>query len=143
MSAYSKEDISLFYTEAKQARDRAYCPYSAHPVGVVLIDDLGHKSLGCNTEVAHFKSMCAEAGAISHMIVQGGQKIRDIFIVGPADDPVTPCGDCRQRIREFADDSTGIYCFGSNGIIVKQYTIGDLLPDSFGPENILNRKPQP
>lgn len=137
MTHYTADQIAGFYAEAKQARDRAYCPYSKHPVGAVLMDERGQKHLGCNTETAHFKSSCAEAGAISQMIVQGGRQIRDIFIIGPADDPVTPCGDCRQRIREFADQDTKIHCFGAGGDIKKHYTIEDLLPESFGPENIM------
>lgn len=139
MTQYTKDDIASFYKDAKQARDRAYCPYSNHSVGVVLVDDKEQRHLGCNTEVAHFKSSCAEAGAISQMIVQGGRQIRDIFIVGPAADPVSPCGDCRQRIREFADKETRIHCFGDGGVIKAQYTMEELLPDSFGPENLIGK----
>ncbi|HIP30420.1 MAG TPA: cytidine deaminase, partial [Sulfurospirillum arcachonense] len=92
---------------------------------------------GCNVENAAYPSgSCAEEQAIGNMIVNGGKIIKEILIIGKSDELLTPCGACRQRIREFCDETTKIHiCHISNGL-QKSFTIGTLLPYSFGPENL-------
>ncbi len=75
---------------------------------------------------------CAEANAIGSMITAGGKKIVAIAAVGGTDDieTCTPCGGCRQRILEFADENTRIIVVGE-GDTIDSYTIEELLPASF------------
>ena len=124
---------------AKKMRDNAYCPYSNHPVGAVIVTDKGKVFSGANSETAHYRGICAEGSAISAMTSSGARKIKTLVVIGPKDGKLlcTPCGDCRQRIREFADDETVIYSLWPDGRIGAAHTIDDLLPMSFGPENVL------
>ena len=116
----------------------AYVPHSNHPVGAVIVDGKGDVYTGCNVEVAHYKGICAEGTAITQMVLNGGRKIKDIYVIGPQPEKhlCTPCGDCRQRIREFADTDTRIHCFSKDGQIDKTFTMDELLPCSFGPEHL-------
>ncbi|MCT8467297.1 cytidine deaminase [Chromohalobacter canadensis] len=117
-------------------RDSAYAPYSRHPVGALLVAESGQHYLGCNVESANFKGLCAEAGAISAMIAQGEREIATLYVIGPGEHLCTPCGDCRQRIREFATSATVIVVLDGDGAPLRHYTMEQLLPDSFGPENL-------
>lgn len=117
-------------------RDNAYAPYSNHPVGALLISDSGTVYTGCNVESANYKGLCAEAGAIASMVAHGERGIKSIHVIGPGDELCTPCGDCRQRIREFAAPDTEIVVVSARGLPLKRYDMETLLPDSFGPENL-------
>ncbi|SFT98971.1 cytidine deaminase [Halomonas saccharevitans] len=57
-------------------------------------------------------------------------------MIGPGEHLCTPCGDCRQRIREFATPATRIRVVDAQGRLLRDYTMEALLPDSFGPENL-------
>ena len=119
---------------ASDARDRAYCPYSGYSVGAALVDDLDSVHVGCNVENASYpQGSCAETGAIAAMIAAGGQRIRAIAIVGgkgTSAEFCTPCGGCRQRIAEFADENTRIIVKDDDGEW-HTFSIADLLPSSF------------
>lgn len=92
---------------------------------------------GVNVEIANYKGLCAEAVAIGAMrTMTGADHIRAVAVVGPGDHLCSPCGDCRQRIREFADAATEIHVFNKSGDLLNSYTMEELLPDSFGPENV-------
>lgn len=117
-------------------RDRAYAPYSRHPVGAVVVSESGSRYAGANVEVAHYKGLCAEASAIAAMASAGERRLREVYVIGPGQQLCTPCGDCRQRIREFADEHTRIRVVDAEGNLLKQYTMTELLPDAFGPENL-------
>ncbi|WP_303853903.1 cytidine deaminase [Salinicola salarius] len=121
---------------ALNVRDHAYVPYSDHPVGAVLISESGKTYAGCNVESANYKGLCAEASAIAGLISSGERQIRKIYVIGPGEHLCTPCGDCRQRIREFATPETEIVVLDGDGAPLKHYTMDELLPDSFGPENL-------
>ena len=131
-----KTQLQKLFARAVQTREKAYAPYSNYHVGAALLDDNGHIHDGCNVEVANYKGTCAEGTAIAKMVSEGGHKIKAIAVVGPGDDLCTPCGQCRQLIREFADANTRIFVGDKNGKLVKSYTMKKLLPDSFGPENL-------
>lgn len=120
----------------KTLRSRAYAPYSDHPVAVIVEAASGERFGGTNVEVAHFKSQCAEASAISAMIGAGDHDIKQVWILGPRAIPCAPCGDCRQRLREFGDDATLVYAVDDSGNILLERTLSQLLPDSFGPDNL-------
>ena len=119
---------------ARIVREKAYCPYSKYRVGAALLDENGDVHVGCNVENAAYpQGSCAEVGAIAAMIVAGGKRIVTIAIAGGVEDKTracTPCGGCRQRIHEFADDNTRMVVKDDDGEW-HTYTMDDLLPSSF------------
>ncbi|SDN69977.1 cytidine deaminase [Halomonas shengliensis] len=117
-------------------RGNAYAPYSRHPVGAVVVAESGRHYAGANVEVAHYKGLCAEASAIAAMVGAGERRLREVWVIGPGEHLCTPCGDCRQRIREFADEHTRIRVVDAEGRLLKDYSMEALLPDAFGPENL-------
>ena len=117
-------------------REHAHAPYSRFPVGAALRTTGGATFVGCNVENAAYPlGTCAEAGAIAAMNADGERAIEVIVVVGAGELLATPCGGCRQRIREFATPATVIHVAGPEGVR-RTYTIDELLPDSFGPENL-------
>jgi cytidine deaminase len=126
-------DAELF-AAAEAVRARAYAPYSHFSVGAAILADDGRIYAGCNIENAAYPiGNCAEASAIAAMIAGGGKRIRRLYVTGPGTAPVTPCGGCRQRIREFADLDVVVISHGIEGAPLTQ-TLNQLLPHSFGPE---------
>ncbi len=126
-------DAELF-AAAEAVRARAYAPYSRFQVGVAILADDGRVYTGCNIENAAYPiGNCAEASAIAAMVAGGGKRIRRVYVTGPGSAPVTPCGGCRQRLREFADLDVTVISHGVAGEPLAQ-TLGQLLPHSFGPE---------
>ena len=121
---------------ARVARERAYAPYSRFAVGAALLDELGRLHAGCNIENAAYpQGQCAEATAIGHLVLAGGIRILAAAVVGVADQPVTPCGGCRQRLREFGADDLPVWTADLQRITAR-FTLGQLLPASFGPEHL-------
>ena len=120
----------------RNAMQNAYAPYSNYKVGALIISENGAKHVGCNVENASYpQGQCAESSAISAMIVSGDKYIKQIYIMSEDKAGATPCGGCRQRIREFSDSETLIKLCSSDKT-VKTLSISDLLPHSFGPENL-------
>lgn len=133
----TKINLSALAKQAAAARDSAYCPYSNHPVGVAIVTDTGRVFSGANVEIAHYKGTCAEASAISAMVTAGERTIRTVVVVGPSMEYLcTPCGDCRQRLREFCAPDAEIYSMWKDGRLGARHSMQDLLPLSFGPENL-------
>ena len=129
-------DLQSLFDAAHTARTRAYAPYSRFSVGAALRDADGRIHAGCNVENAAYPvGTCAEAGAIAAMIAAGGRAIHEMLVIGPGPGLVTPCGACRQRIREFATSEAVIHVADDDGVRAR-FTLGALLPDSFGPENL-------
>lgn len=126
-------DDDLF-AAAEAARDKAYAPYSRFSVGAAILAEDGRIYSGCNIENAAYPvGNCAETSAIAAMIAGGAKRIRRIYVTGPGREPVTPCGGCRQRIREFADLDAVVISHGVEGQPL-ECTLAELLPHSFGPE---------
>jgi cytidine deaminase len=124
------------FKRAKAARERAYAPYSKFQVGAAIRTKSGAIFVGGNVENAAYpEGWCAETSAIAAMVQAGEYQIEEIFVIGGGDELCTPCGGCRQRIREFSTDQTKISVCGPDGVR-KVYRIADLLPDSFGPDNL-------
>ena len=122
---------------AIDARKRAYAPYSKFDVGAAIRDETGRIHRGQNIENAAYPNgICAETAAIAAMIDAGGRSITAIAVAG-GDGTVmcTPCGGCRQRIREFASPDTQILIADDKGLMAR-FTLAALLPESFGPENL-------
>lgn len=121
---------------ARAARARAYAPYSGFHVGAALLDETGQVHAGCNVENAAYpQSQCAEAGAIAALVLAGARRITAVAVVGEAAEPVTPCGGCRQRLREFAADGTPVLVADASGLRLRT-TLGALLPHAFGPAHL-------
>lgn len=132
----AEPDLDALFAAAKAAQSRAYAPYSRFKVGAAILGDDGRVYPGCNVENAAYPvGACAEAGAISAMIAGGARAIRTIVVIGDGTELVTPCGACRQRIREFAAPETPIVIAGPEGIRAR-FSLAELLPASFGPANL-------
>jgi cytidine deaminase len=124
------------FATAREMRDRAYAPYSNFAVGAALRGESGRVYGGCNVENAAYpQGVCAEASAISALIAGGDRRITEVLVLAKAGDPVTPCGGCRQKLREFAANDTPIHLCDPGGHI-QTVTLGTLLPMSFGPEHL-------
>ena len=118
---------------AKNIRKNAHAPYSNYWVGAAILDDQLNVHTACNVENAAFPlSACAEANAIGSMVAAGSRHIRVIVIVGGYTEAghCPPCGGCRQRIKEFADENTRILLLTKQGELAT-YKIEQLLPESF------------
>ena len=123
-------------TLAIAAMKRAYAPYSNFPVGAALRAQNGAVFSGCNVENAAYpQGWCAETSAIAAMILAGERRIVEIAVAGGGAGLCTPCGGCRQRLREFAGDDLVIHVCGPEGLR-RTVTLGELLPLSFGPDNL-------
>ena len=119
--------------QAIAVRDNAYCVYSGFRVGAAVLDDEGRVHVGCNVENASYpQGSCAETGAIAAMVAAGSRRIVAIAVAGGSEKltSCTPCGGCRQRIREFAEDDTRIIVIDDDDDW-RTYTMAELLPSSF------------
>jgi len=115
----------------RATRGNAYAPYSKFQVAAAIECPDGARFFGCNVEAAHYKSVCAEASAISAMVTAGRQAIARVFILGTGDEPCAPCGDCRQRLFEFADPHTAVVLLDTAGNVLAEHLLNDLLPAGF------------
>lgn len=120
--------------KAMEAKEKAYVPYSNFHVGAAVETEDGSIYTGCNIENASYTpTVCAERTAIFKAVSEGGRKIKKIAIVGDSN-MTYPCGVCRQVIREFGKDADIIIANSKDEYEV--YTLEDLLPHSFGPEDL-------
>ena len=121
---------------ATVARSSAHAPYSRFAVGAAVLDEHGHIHAGCNVENAAYpQGWCAEASALAAMVLAGGQRALAVAVCAVAPQPVTPCGGCRQKLREFAADDCPVWVADLSGLRAT-FTLGGLLPHSFGPEHL-------
>jgi cytidine deaminase len=135
-------DDAALIAAAIDAMTRAYAPYSHFAVGAALLDENGQIHCGANVENAAYPNgICAETSAIAMMVNAGASRIERIAVAGGSgvadseDILCTPCGGCRQRIREFATPDTIIIIASPDGE-QQRFTLDALLPHSFGPENL-------
>ena len=136
MSKSAEGALGELFTAAKAAQANAYAPYSRFHVGAALRTPSGALFSGCNVENAAYpEGVCAETSAISAMALAGERRIAQILVIGGGEGLCTPCGGCRQRIREFADAMTAIHIAGPQGLR-GTFTLGELLPESFGPGHL-------
>lgn len=128
--------MSELFEKARAVREHAYAPYSQFKVGAAIRSSSGKIFIGCNVENAAYpEGVCAEAGAISAMIAGGETKISEICIVADTSQPIAPCGGCRQKLAEFSTPETEVILAASMGEVTRR-TVGDLLPESFGPAHL-------
>ncbi|MEV0437973.1 cytidine deaminase [Streptomyces spectabilis] len=116
---------------AREAMSRAYAPYSGFPVGAAALADDGRTVTGCNVENASYGlGLCAECGLVSQLQLTGGGRLTHFTCVDGKGDILMPCGRCRQLLYEFG--GPGLLVETASGI----RTLGEMLPDAFGPENL-------
>ena len=134
--ALTPRQVDRLLAAAREAQLHAHAPYSRFRVGAAVLDESGRIHAGCNVENAAYPlGMCAEALAIATMVREGGHSVLGLVVVGEGELLVTPCGGCRQRLREFAADATPVFVADLERVRA-QFTLGELLPQSFGPENL-------
>lgn len=134
--------IENLITEAINSREKAYTPYSNFKVGAALLTFDGKIYGGCNIECASYPVCnCAERTALFKAVDDGHKKFKAIAVVGGKDGEelssyCPPCGMCRQALREFCipEDFKVILAVSTEDF--KVYTLNDLLPQSFGPDNL-------
>ncbi len=119
----------------------AYAPYSGFCVGAALLTKTGKIYTGCNIEnAAYTPSICAERTAFSKAVSDGEREFSAICIVGGKQGKVTgytpPCGVCRQVMMEFCDPETFQIILTKGPGQVKSYTLSELMPEGFGPEDL-------
>lgn len=140
-----RETIKMLIQQAAAAREYAYAPYSHFAVGAALFAENGTVYKGCNVENAAFTpGNCAERTAVFKAISEGCQHFRAIAIVGGRIGEnalmqkgyTGPCGVCRQVLREFVVPSDFYVILAKTEDDYKLYTLEELLPESFGPENL-------
>ena len=136
MSKSADEPLAELFAAAKAAQRGAYAPYSRFKVGAAVRASSGAVFSACNVENAAYpQGACAEANAIGAMALAGERRIVDILVVGDGEALCTPCGGCRQRIREFADAATRVHVAGPEGVRAS-FGLEELLPHSFGPGHL-------
>jgi cytidine deaminase len=119
------------FEAARAAMRNAYAPYSEFPVGAAIRADSGRVFAGANMENASYpEGWCAEVSAIAHMVMAGERRIVEVAVIAEKMPRITPCGGCRQRLREFGTAATLVHLCDETGI-VETLTLGELLPKAF------------
>ncbi|MFV0556621.1 MAG: cytidine deaminase [Lactovum sp.] len=125
-----------YVEQVKEASENAYVPYSHFPVGAILISKSGKVYEGCNIENASFGlTNCAERTAIFKAVSEKELDFLEIYIYGETDQPISPCGACRQVLVEFCEDKMPVYLISKN-LEVKETSVGALLPYHFKSEDL-------
>lgn len=120
---------------ATGAMRQAYAPYSKFPVGVAALVDDGRIITGCNVENASYGiGLCAECGLVSNLISSGGGRLVAVACVDAHGNALMPCGRCRQLLWEHG----GAECLLDSVSGIKP--MSDILPDAFGPDDLIERK---
>lgn len=125
-------DLTALKEKAKAVADKAYAPYSNFKVGCAILTESGHVYTGCNVENASYGiTICAERTAITSAVAAEGKvKLKQVVVFTPTEKPATPCGVCRQTIKEFSNGDTKILSFCDSEEAI-EFTIQQLLPEAF------------
>ena len=116
---------------AIEAIDKAYVPYSKFPEGAALITESGEIFQGCNIENASFGlTNCAERTAFFKAVSEGNVSFSHLVVAGDTEEPISPCGACRQVMVEFCQPNMPVTLINKQGA-VKETTVSELLPYSF------------
>jgi cytidine deaminase len=131
----TKIDWQALRARALDETKNSYVPYSHFPVGAAALVDDGRTVSGCNVENASYGlSLCAECGLVSSLVASGGGRLIAVVAVHGDGEILMPCGRCRQLLYEF----------GGKELLVDSKSgpkpLGELLPDSFGPEDLAERE---
>ena len=130
MTKWSREKL---VAQAREARQRAYAPYSGYRVGAALLTKSGRIYTGCNVENAVYPlCTCAERVAVVKAVSEGEQAFDALAVV--TENGGAPCGSCRQTLREFGEDI--VVLIADAGGAYRETTVAELLPDSFGASDL-------
>jgi cytidine deaminase len=133
----SQDLLDRLLAESLRAREFSHSPYSKYKVGAAILDEQGRIHIGANMENASYpQGWCAEPSALTAMIMAGGRRAVAVLVTGPGPDVITPCGGCRQKLREFAVPEELVIIAGDPGGIRQRWTLAELLPHSFGPSHL-------
>lgn len=122
---------STWINLAKASYEKAYVPYSKFPVGACLVTKSGKTYTGVNIENASYGlTNCAERTAIFKAVSEGDLEFKHLVVAGETDQPISPCGACRQVLVEFCDPAMPVTLVSKTGEL-KETTIAELLPYSF------------
>lgn len=117
--------------EVEEAQSRAYTPYSNFNVGALLVTVDDEYIYGANIEnAAYSATICAERSALVSAYSNSITKFKAIVVVTDAEEPASPCGVCRQVLKELCDDDMPVYLTSKSGDVIKR-TVDDLLPLGF------------
>jgi cytidine deaminase len=120
-------------SRAQEAREMAYAPYSHYLVGAALLTKLGRVYTGCNVENAVYPvTICAERTAVVKAVSEGEREFVAIAVV--TENGGSPCGSCRQALREFGKDTVVVIADTQGNL--RETTVADLLPDSFSENDL-------
>jgi cytidine deaminase len=128
--------------EAAKARANAYVPYSRFAVGAVALDADGNLHHGCNVEnAAYGPTNCAERTALFRAIADGRRagEFRAVAVIGDTDQPISPCGVCRQVLAELCEPDMPVVLANLRGE-TRMTTVSELLPGAFSPRDLNNRE---
>ncbi|MDU4697011.1 MAG: cytidine deaminase [Paenibacillus sp.] len=131
-------DYGQLMQEAIEARKAAYIPYSEFGVGAALLDSQGHVHRGCNVEnAAYTPGNCAERTAMFRAVADGHRpgSFQAIAVVADTEEPVAPCGVCRQVLLELCGPDMPVILGNLKGDI-RQTTVRELLPYAFAPSHL-------
>ena len=130
------KNVEALFAAAREAYDCAYAPYSKFPVGAAVMTPEGDIFSGANVENAAYpQGWCAETSALAAMVRAGRRRVAEVCVIGGGAGLCTPCGGCRQKLREFAAPDARIHVAGPDGVRAT-FTLQQLLPESFGPDNL-------
>jgi cytidine deaminase len=128
--------VDQLWAAARAAQTKAYAPYSRYAVGAAIVDEHGLIHAGCNVENAAYpQGWCAEASALSALVLSGARHARGVLVLGAGGAWVTPCGGCRQKLREFGQPDMPIFSANLQAL-GPVFSLEQLLPHSFGPGHL-------
>lgn len=129
-------DEDALLAAARQARARAYAPYSGYRVGAAVLADDGRIYGGCNVENAMYgATVCAERVAVTTAVAAGARRLVALAVITP--NGGAPCGFCRQVLAEFAPPELPILLAGPDEEAPsRRFTLGGLLPEAWGAEDL-------
>jgi cytidine deaminase len=139
-----REQLAKLVTAARAARDRAYAPYSGYKVGAAILTKSGAIFTGANVENATYgATICAERSAVAQMVSMGEREPIACAVATGGPRAGSPCGICRQVLREFARDMPIALVAEQKGRLSRRDTsLAKLLPDAFDGSILKKKKPR-
>ena len=137
MSKSAELALAELFEAARAAQAKAYAPYSRFKVGAALRTPSGalYRGLQCRERRLSARASAPRRAPSRRWRAPGDRRIAEICVIGDGEGLCTPCGGCRQRIREFADGETMIHVAGPEGVRAT-FRFSELLPQAFGPGHL-------
>lgn len=130
----NQKKFEELYIKAKEVMNNSYSPYSKFKVGAALLTKSGKIYTGTNVENSSYGlSMCAERIAIFKAVSEGEKDFETLVVIGDTENPISPCGACRQVISEFGVDEVILTNLKED---IKVMTVEELLPYGFSGDEL-------